>query len=139
MAFPSESSSLPSQDFSPVPYVRTVAESSRSLGTLPHRPDAIPLILGQNAPNPHEGETSIPFTLLHPADVRLEIFDLLGRKMAAVVRKGLGSGEHHINLNLRGLCLPFGEYPYHLQATTTHGVHSLNRTMTLSLSLAISE
>lgn len=92
-----------------------------------------PLILGQNAPNPHEGETSIPFTLLHPADVRLEIFDLLGRKMAAVVRKGLGSGEHRIQLNLRGLCLPQGDYPYHLQATSALGAHSLSRIMTLTL------
>ena len=92
-----------------------------------------PLILGQNAPNPHEGETYIPFTLLHAADVRLEIFDLLGRKMAAVVRKNLSSGEHRIQLNLRGLCLPLGEYPYVLQATSAHGTHSLSRMMTLTV------
>lgn len=90
-----------------------------------------PLILGQNAPNPHHGETTIPFTLLHPADVRLEIFDLLGRKMAAVVRRGLGSGEHRIQLNLRGLCLPPGNYTYQLQASSALGTHSLTRTMTL--------
>lgn len=91
-----------------------------------------PLVLGQNAPDPHEGETRIPFTLLHAADVRLEIFDRLGRKMAAVVRKGLGSGEHQIQLNLRGLRLPAGQYPYHLQATSALGAHSLNRVMTLT-------
>ena len=95
--------------------------------------EVAPLILGQNAPNPHEGETAIPFILLHPADVRLEIFDLLGRKMAAVVRKGLGSGEHRIQLNLRGLCLPPGDYPYHLQATSALGAHSLSRVMTLTI------
>ena len=94
--------------------------------------ESAPLILSQNIPNPHEGETRIPFTLLYPADVRLEIFDLLGRKMAAVVRKGLSSGEHHITLNLRGLCLPLGDYPYQLQAITSHGVHSLSRVMTLA-------
>lgn len=92
-----------------------------------------PLILGQNAPNPHRGETYIPFTLLYPADVRLEIYDLLGRKMAAVVRKGLSSGEHRIQLNLRGLHLPLGDYPYQLQATSGHGLHTLSRIMTLML------
>ncbi len=91
-----------------------------------------PLILGQNVPNPHDGETYIPFTLLHAADVRLEIFDLLGRKMAAVVRKSLGSGEHRIQLNLCGLCLPVGEYPYVLQATSAYGLYSLSRIMTLT-------
>ncbi len=126
-----------------MPFPRLAGDVARHTPPLQHRHsergDALPLILGQNAPNPHDGETAIPFTLLHPADVRLEIFDLLGRKMAAVVRKGLGSGEHCIQLNLRGLCLPYGEYPYHLHATTTHGVHSLNRTMTLSFSLALAE
>ena len=143
MALPSESTALLTADSGTMPFPRLAGDVARHapLMLLRHseRGDALPLILGQNAPNPHDGETSVPFTLLYPADVRLEIFDLLGRKMAAVVRKGLGSGEHQINLNLRGLCLPFGEYPYHLQATTTHGVHSLNRTMTLSLSLALSE
>lgn len=120
---------LPSQDSGLAPFPR--------LASLPparyYDPKAAPLVLGQNAPNPHEGETFIPFTLLHPADVRLEIFDLLGRKMAVVVRKGLGSGEHRIQLDLRGLCLPLGDYPYQLQATSVLGVHRLDHAMTLRL------
>lgn len=112
---------------------------ARPAGLAPHRyPDReiAPLILSQNVPNPHGGETVIPFTLLYPADVRLEIFDQLGRKMAAIVRKGLHSGEHHIQLNLRGLCLPVGDYPYQLQATSGQGVHCLSRVMTLTLDSA---
>lgn len=128
MDFSSPKAGRPTLELSPVPFSR--------LGTLPPARyadrEAAPLILGQNAPNPHDGETYVPFTLLHAADVRLEIFDLLGRKMAAVVRKSLGSGEHRIQLNLRGLCLPLGEYPYVLQATSTHGLHSLSRIMTLT-------
>ena len=113
--------------------------SPRLAGLPPHRyseREIVPLILSQNVPNPHAGETVIPFTLLYPADVRLEIFDLLGRKMAAVVRKGLGSGEHQIQLNLRGLYLPVGDYSYQLQATSGHGVHCLSRVMTLMLDSA---
>ena len=120
---------LTAPKISPLPFLRLA-------GLAPHRyaeREATPLILSQNVPNPHEGETVIPFTLLHPADVRLEIFDLLGRKIAAVVRKGLGSGEHRIQLNLRGLCLPLGDYPYQLQATSAFGVHCLQRVMTLQM------
>ena len=129
MDFISPPAQLASPELSPLPFQRLA-------GLAPHRytdREVAPLILSQNAPNPHGGETRIPFTLLYPADVRLEIFDLLGRKIIAVVRQGLSSGEHHIQLNLRGLCLPLGDYPYQLQATSSHGVHCLSRVMTLAL------
>ena len=129
MNFSNSPTGLPTPDSSLVPFPRpTSLPPARYIDR-----EVAPLILGQNAPNPHDGETHVPFTLLHPADVRLEIFDMLGRKMAAVVRKGLGSGEHRIQLNLRGLCLPLGDYPYHLQATSALGAHSLSRVMTLTL------
>ncbi|MCI1186648.1 hypothetical protein MON38_04405 [Hymenobacter sp. DH14] len=129
MDFNSSQAGLPTPEPSLVPFPRLASlPSARYFDR-----EVAPLILGQNAPNPHDGETYVPFTLLHPADVRLEIFDSLGRKMAAVVRKGLGSGEHRIQLNLRGLCLPHGDYPYHLQATSALGAHSLSRVMTLTL------
>ncbi|MDB5268124.1 MAG: hypothetical protein JWP58_1164 [Hymenobacter sp.] len=50
------------------------------------------LVLGQNYPNPHTGETTVPFTLPARADVHLDLFDSLGRKMAGVVRKGRNAG-----------------------------------------------
>ena len=132
MDFPAPQANLPPQEPNPIPFSRS---ASLSLPRYFDR-EVAPLILGQNAPNPHQGETYVPFTLLHPADVRLEIFDLLGRKMAAVVRKGLGSGEHRIQLNLRGLALPLGDYSYHLQATSALGVHSRSRVMNLTLTEA---
>lgn len=139
MARTTDSTALLTPDSGALPFPRLAVEAAR-LSAMRHPDrDTSPLILGQNAPNPHLGETCIPFTLLHPADVRLEIFDLLGRKMAAVVRKNLSSGEHSIQLNLRGLCLPGGDYPYHLHATTIHGTHSLTRTMTLSCTLVLAD
>jgi hypothetical protein len=128
MDFSSPKASRPTLELSPMPFSRLASLPSARYSDR----ETAPLILGQNAPNPHDGETYIPFTLLYAADVRLEIFDLLGRKMAAVVRKSLGSGEHRIQLNLRGLCLPLGEYPYVLQATSAYGLHSLSRIMTLT-------
>ncbi|MDQ2793958.1 MAG: T9SS type A sorting domain-containing protein [Bacteroidota bacterium] len=129
MDFPSPLANLPKKVNNPGPFPR-----SASIPSLRHLDrEAAPLVLGQNVPNPHPGETTIPFTLLNPADVRLEIFDLLGRKMAAVVRRGLGSGEHHIQLNLRGLRLPLGNYTYQLQAASALGTHSLSRVMALTV------
>ncbi|GAB3577372.1 hypothetical protein [Hymenobacter daeguensis] len=87
-------------------------------------------VLGQNYPNPHNGETTVPFTLVNPADVRLDILDLAGRKVAGVVRKGRSPGPQSIKLNLTGLGLPPGDYVYELQVTTRHGVYRQSRLMT---------
>jgi len=87
-------------------------------------------VLGQNFPNPHEGETTIPFTLTNAADVRLDLFDPLGRKVAGIVRKGLSAGEHRIPLNLRGLGLPAGDYSYQLQVATRYGTYRQRKLMT---------
>lgn len=87
-------------------------------------------ILGQNYPNPHNGETTVPFTLANPSDVRLDIFDLQGRKVAGVVRKGRSPGTQSIKLNLSGLGLPPGDYVYELQVTTRYGVYRQSMLMT---------
>lgn len=87
-------------------------------------------VLGQNFPNPHEGETTIPFTLTNPADVRLDLFDPLGRKVAGVVRRGLDAGPHRIPLNLRGLGLPAGDYSYQLQVANRYGTYRQRMPMT---------
>ena len=74
--------------------------------------------LGQNFPNPHLGQTTIPFALTEAADVRLGLFDLAGRKIAGIIRKGLTTGEHTIVLNLADLGLAAGNYHYQLQASS---------------------
>ena len=104
---------------------------------LPHANDILPqakmtglLELGQNYPNPHNGETTVPFTITTPADVRLDILDLQGRKLAGVVRKGRSPGTQSIKLNLSGLGIPSGDYLYRLEATTKHGVFCQSKLMT---------
>ena len=86
--------------------------------------------LGQNYPNPYVDQTTIPFTLAHGGDVRLDLFDSLGRKMAGIARKGLSAGDQTIPLNLTGLGLPPGEYDYQLQVSNLHGVYWQSKTMT---------
>ena len=100
-------------------------------------PDVLPLParfanlleLGQNFPNPHAGETTVPYTLAAAADVRLIILDVLGRKVAGVVRKGCMAGLQSIKLNLAGLGLPPGEYVYQVEATTRTGVFRQSKPM----------
>lgn len=87
-------------------------------------------VLGQNYPNPYTDETTVPFTLANSSDVRLDLFDPLGRKVAVVLRKGLDPGPQHIHLNLYGLDLPAGDYFYQLQVTSRYGTYRQRRTMT---------
>nr|WP_230688417.1 T9SS type A sorting domain-containing protein [Hymenobacter jeongseonensis] len=86
--------------------------------------------LGQNYPNPYIGETTVPFTLTHGGDVRLDLFDVAGRKMAGISRKGMTAGAQTISLNLSGLGLPSGDYLYQLQVTNSHGVYRQSKMMT---------
>ena len=86
--------------------------------------------LGQNFPNPYADKTTVPFTLTNAADVQLDIFDCLGRKVAGVIRKGLPAGPQTICLNLCGLNLPAGDYIYQLQVSNSYGVYSERKAMT---------
>ncbi|MDO7844793.1 T9SS type A sorting domain-containing protein [Hymenobacter sp. M29] len=86
--------------------------------------------LGQNYPNPFVRETTVPFTLNVAADVRLDLFDLMGRKMAGVVRKSRHAGAQSIKLNLDGMGLAAGDYTYQLEVTTRHGVYRQRMLMT---------
>ncbi|MFC6222731.1 T9SS type A sorting domain-containing protein [Hymenobacter artigasi] len=105
-----------------------------------HQPDDAPgktcladsiFVLGQNYPNPHKGETTVPFTLPTNADVRLDLLDHLGRKMASVVRKGRSAGVQNIKLNLAGLGLPAGNYIYQLQVSSRFGTYQQAKQMTI--------
>jgi hypothetical protein len=50
--------------------------------------------LHPNQPNPARGTTVIPFDLPVPASVRLDVFDLLGRRVATVAEGGYPAGFH---------------------------------------------
>ncbi|GAB5536099.1 MAG: hypothetical protein Rubg2KO_23480 [Rubricoccaceae bacterium] len=45
-------------------------------------------------PNPASGRTLIPFTLHQPADVRLAVYDVLGREVELVTERSYSAGEH---------------------------------------------
>jgi len=55
--------------------------------------------LSQNYPNPFNPDTKIDFALPSPQIVRLEIFDILGRKIKTLIDKRLDAGYHSIQWN----------------------------------------
>ncbi len=70
--------------------------------------------LYQNYPNPFNPKTTIEFDLPEAGDVRIAIYDILGREVQNVVKRGLNYGKHYFNFNASGLAS--GIYFYRLEA-----------------------
>lgn len=68
--------------------------------------------LDNNYPNPFNPQTTIPFGLESEADVTLEIFDILGRKVQTLISERLPAGQHRAVF--RGNQLASGVYFYRL-------------------------
>ncbi len=70
--------------------------------------------LYQNYPNPFNPKTTIEFDLPEAGNVRIAIYDILGREVQNVVKRGLNYGKHYFNFNASGLAS--GVYFYRLEA-----------------------
>ena len=55
--------------------------------------------LGQNYPNPFNPSTTIRFALPISGDVRLEVYTMLGQRMAVLVQGHQPAGWHTVTLN----------------------------------------
>ena len=73
--------------------------------------------LKQNYPNPFNPSTRIRYTLAEPSHVRLEIFDLAGRRVAFPVDGFQTAGRHDIMFDASELA--GGAYLYRLSTGTT--------------------
>lgn len=74
--------------------------------------------LYQNFPNPFNPSTTITYSLKESGKVKLEIYDVLGNKMAEPVNEFQNSGEHTIKWTAKdskGVTLPSGIYFAKLQ------------------------
>ncbi len=71
--------------------------------------------LRQNYPNPFNPTTIIPYELPVASDVRLELFDVLGRKVATLVNAREDAGFRAVALNASALNLSSGVYFYRIQ------------------------
>lgn len=71
--------------------------------------------LEQNYPNPFNPTTTIRYTIPTASLVRLELFDVLGRKVATLVNERKVAGIHTYVLNASRFSLASGTYFYRLQ------------------------
>jgi uncharacterized protein (DUF1501 family) len=76
--------------------------------------------LHQNYPNPFYPSTTIAFSLSDTSAVRLEVYDVQGRRVRTLVDRTLGAGEHQVPFEAGSL--PSGPYFYRLQ--TSGGVQT---------------
>ncbi|HYG67994.1 MAG TPA: T9SS type A sorting domain-containing protein, partial [Anaeromyxobacteraceae bacterium] len=72
------------------------------------------LALGAPVPNPARGAVTISFALPEAADVRLSVYDVLGREVAILVDGTREAGAHAVTLDAGALAA--GLYVYRLQA-----------------------
>jgi N-acetylmuramoyl-L-alanine amidase len=95
--------------------------SNISTGTSVDDPftDTLPqeVMLMGNYPNPFNPTTSIRFALPEAMDIRLEVFDMLGRQVGSLARGTFAPGMHTVNFDASALSS--GVYIYRLVTPTT--------------------
>lgn len=87
-------------------------------------------VLGQNFPNPYVDETTVPFTLKTTSDVKLELFDVTGKRVAVVQRESMPAGEQRLRIDLAELGLENGNYVYQFNVTNSNGTFRQCKMMT---------
>jgi len=96
----------------------TINSVSRQPNELPQEP-----YLYQNYPNPFNGSTTIRYSLPNTAEISLELFDFLGRRLSVLVHQTQISGIHSLNFDIGNRAS--GIYFVHL----TTGSTSLSRSI----------
>ena len=76
---------------------------------------AVPFALSAPYPNPFRSEAAMTYSLPAAADVRLDVFDALGRQVRTLVQGRRPAGEHQASLQAAGL--PPGLYVVRLTAS----------------------
>lgn len=89
-----------------------VSTSIDFAGQKDDRPSEI--TLDQNYPNPFNPSTNIRFEVVDGGDVKLQVFDLLGREVATLVNNRLAPGQHLVTFDASHLTS--GVYVYRLQS-----------------------
>ncbi len=77
--------------------------------------------LEQNYPNPFNPSTSIRFSLATDSNVKLNVYNLLGEKIATLIDTKMNTGVHTANFN--GLNLSSGVYFYRIDANGVDGAN----------------
>ncbi len=99
-----------------VDYVRVYQRSPLSASNTPEKPTHF--ALEQNYPNPFNPTTTLTYQLATPSDIKLEIFDMLGKKITTLVSQRQDAGSYTVNFNAAQYNLSSGVYFYKLTAGT---------------------
>ncbi|REL38484.1 T9SS C-terminal target domain-containing protein [Rhodohalobacter sp. SW132] len=96
-------------------YTGPEGESETPVSVHPDEPSELvtDLELDQNYPNPFNPTTQIRFSLPEQSNVRLDIYNMLGQRVAVLVNEGKSSGRHTVRFDASGLSS--GVYFYRLQ------------------------
>ena len=84
--------------------------------------------LHQNYPNPFNPETKIQFDVAEKSHVSIEIFNLVGQKVATLANSTMDVGKYTITwggLNDKGAPLPSGMYFYEMNNSSYHAIKKL--------------
>ncbi|MBN1155967.1 T9SS type A sorting domain-containing protein [candidate division KSB1 bacterium] len=87
--------------------------------------------LSQNYPNPFNPTTSIHYTVPGLSHVRLDIYNLLGQRVAELVNKNQEAGIYHLNWDAKDLTS--GMYFYKISARNLETGESFAKTMKMML------
>ena len=85
----------------PLIYLVKLADDRTPTDVNNNTPDLLPqrVMLAQNYPNPFNPNTTIAFELPQPAHVKIELFNILGRKIRTLVDGSQSTGSHRIEWN----------------------------------------
>lgn len=100
----------------PISLLGTFTEGGN--GTIPSQ-----YALGQNYPNPFNPSTMIRYDLPRASVVKLEVFDILGRRVATLVNGQMPAGRHEAKLDAGNLSS--GQYLVRIQAGRFAQVRSI--------------
>lgn len=90
--------------------------------------EAVPeaVVVAPAYPNPFAHRTTLPYTLERAAAVRIEVFDMLGRRVRTLADGFLSAGAHHAAFDAGGL--PPGAYLIRVNAGTVVATQRVVRT-----------
>lgn len=90
-------------------------------------------VLIQNYPNPFNSSTTFQYSLAKDSDVTLEVFDIMGKKVANLVNGSKDSGYHSAQWNASDQNLPSAIYIYRFTAKPSNGMNVYIKTDKLIL------
>jgi flagellar hook assembly protein FlgD len=106
-------------------YVIRLAPDTLINNGISEESDVIPsaISLGQNYPNPFNANTNIEYSILTKSAIRIDVYDILGRKVATLANDIADAGVHRVTWNAAKM--PSGTYFYRLSVNGLSAVKEM--------------